>query len=85
MSCPRGFLTGDAKPASITIFAKLSILFFVEVSKNDPGQGLNGIKLILDGIPEINLTKFLASSSVSLIPLNMTYSHVILREFDKLG
>ena len=64
---------------------KASIRFQSDRSYPEPGQGLKGIKFIFAGIPEISSTKRLASSSESFMPFNITYSKVILSEFESFG
>ena len=62
-----------------------SIRFQSERSYPEPGHGLNGIKFIFAGIPEIRSTSRLASASESFTFFNITYSKVILSELDSFG
>jgi hypothetical protein len=50
-----------------------------------PGQGLNGIRLILAGIPFNSRTSSRASARLSFTPSSITYSNVMRRAFDTPG
>ena len=47
--------------------------------------GLNGMRLILAGMPLSSLTSALASASESLTPLSITYSNVMRRALESAG
>ncbi len=85
MSRPRGLRTGEAKPASITTLAKRSIAVLLLVSKGLPGQGLNGMRFTLAGMPAIRRTSSRASAWLSLTPFSMTYSKVMRRALEAPG
>ena len=66
-------------PLEIRRWRKRSIASGSEQRYLTPGTGLNGIRLILDGIPRSRDTSVLASSSESFIPDSITYSKVMRR------
>src|SRR5271170_6321484 len=79
MSRPRGVRTGAEYPAAKTMSLKTAMSASVEHSKGAPGQGLNGIRLTLAGMPARSRTSSRASAGLSLTPFSITYSKVMRR------
>src|SRR4029079_17311366 len=85
ISRPRGVRTGEAYPASNRICENLSICSQSEHSYLLPGHGLNGIRLILAGMPLSSRISAFASSVESFTPLSITYSNVMRLAFETPG
>src|SRR4029078_7866335 len=85
MSRPRGVRTGEEQAALKSFSENFSICSQSEHSYFVPGQGLNGMRLILAGMPLSIFTSNFASSMESLTALSITYSKVMRRAFDEPG
>src|SRR5690606_25627702 len=85
MSRPRGVRMGLAQPARLRIAAHDPIVAQSEHSYALPGHGLNGIRLIFEGMPRSSWTRARASAGLSLTPLSITYSNVARRALPRPG
>src|SRR5690625_489527 len=79
MSWPRVLRTVVTRPAARVISLKRSMASSDEHLNGGPGNGLNGIRLILHGSTLTRRTRARACSGWSLTPSIMVYSKVILR------
>src|SRR3546814_4650327 len=73
--------SSDVCSSDLTMFEKARMRSGAEHSYGAPGHGLNGIRLTLAGSRylRISRTSSRASSSLSFLSFNITYSNVIRR------